>query len=50
MKNNNPVYQTIYMHLRDQIVDGELLPGQILPSEKSCAGDFPLPEKLCAEV
>ena len=40
MKNNNPVYQTIYMHLRDQIVDGELLPGQILPSENELCRRF----------
>lgn len=40
MKNNNPVYQTIYMHLRDQIVNGELLPGQILPSENELCRRF----------
>ena len=40
MKNNNPVYQTIYTYLSDQIVNGTLLPGQMLPSENELCRQF----------
>lgn len=40
MKTNNPVYLAIYSHLRDQIIDGTLSPGQILPSENELCRTF----------
>ena len=40
MKTNNPVYQTIYAYLRDQIVSGVLQPGKMLPSENELCRQF----------
>lgn len=35
---NKPIYEVIFSDLCDQIIDGKLVPGEILPSENElCA-------------
>ena len=38
--NNQPIYEQIYTQIRNQILSGELAPGQALPSIRALAKDL----------
>ena len=38
--NNQPIYEQIYTQIRNQILSGELAPGQGLPSIRALAKDL----------